>query len=269
MRFYWGENFEYATLVPITSQERTKYLSNGVAVSVVIGNSPVNLVATRTDAKVHVITGGVAPTTINQTYSPPACVIQSMSYASWTINDDFTNKAYTGVFTQNRWPFFLQIGFLDSMPDKMLVGFVYWHFVSPVFWPFNPFLPVGYPYFLQWAVQGTFDEVDRSQFGFACSSFKPGVVTEIFDVILSGQALSPLPSGAGYSVSTNVTVNNITVPIQDPPKYYFEHKPSDGSFPSYDGNTYTSIVPQGAYSLNSLSAQLNAAVTISPIEAAP
>lgn len=270
MRFYWGENLEYAILVPITEAERNQYLSFGAAATYEISNSPFSINTTRSDARTHNITGSVAATTVNTTHSPAACVIQSIAYANWNITDEFTGGAFIGNITQQNWPFFLQIGFVDSMPDKMLVGFAYWHFVSPVFWAFNPFLNVGFPFYLQWINQGTTNEVDRSRFGFGCSSFRPGVISDFYDqVLLPGQAMTSVPSGAGFSVAANVSVNGVSVPIQDPAKYYFTHVPSDGTFPALDGNTYTSIVPQGTYTLNSLSAALNVAATIAPLTSPP
>ena len=270
MKFYWGEELEFAILVPITSQERTQYLTYGATVSYGIASSPFAITATRSVNGAHIITGAVAAQTVSLTHSPAACVIQSIAYANWNFSDQFTLGTSIPETTQSSWPLFLQIGFVDSMPDKMLIGFAYLHFVSPVNWGFNPFLPVGYPYYLQWINAGTTQEIDRSQFGFGCSSFRPGLVSDLFEFLLMpNQPMTVVPSGVGFSVAANVSVNGVNAPIQDPAKYYFAHVPSDGTFPALDGNTYTSVVPQGTYTLDSLSASLNVSATIAPLTSAP
>jgi hypothetical protein len=253
MQNYFGDNLEYAILVPITAEQRALYLTNGATIQQSVASSPFSISATRSDGATHQITGGVAPRVVNQTQPTPICLIQRFYLGAWNVNNVFTFSPFAPVsysFTQSDWDGLLLVAFVDSMPNHMLVGFAYWHFINAAGFPFN----------LELVVAGTTQELDKSQFGFSCSSFKPGAIESIWwnGLLAPGETMLPVPSGAGFSVQANVTANSVSLPIQDTPIFYFVHKPSENS-----------VVPQGTWTLNSLSAQLNLTVAINPISPAP
>lgn len=248
----FGNNFEFATFIPITRAERQSYLTNGITILQEFSASPFTIEATRNDGTKHEISGGTVAATFTGSSSTPLCRIVATSYLTWQVTDLFKPAGYSqrlNTFTaSNSLPFYCQIRFLDDYPNHLLFGFFYTHGM----WDLA--LPLFYPYNLLYVIEGTTQEIDKSQFLVGYSSFAPGFT----DFILAPTQFDDLPSGSNFSVTSGVTVNGISVPINDPPRYFFKHVPSENS-----------IVPQGTYTINSLSHQINLAVTIAPLTSPP
>jgi hypothetical protein len=249
--FFFGENLQFATLIPITQEERRNYLTNGITISQQFSQSPFALVATRDDGTKHEITGGTVAATLTGIGSA-LCKIETSTYLTWQVTDLFSSPGRSqrlNTFTAtNSIPFYSQIRFLDAFPNHLLFGFHYtqgiWDLLFPLLFPYN----------LLYVIDGTTQEVDKSQFIVSYSSFAPGFT----DFILSPTELEFLPSGQNFSVTSGITVNGVSVPINDPTRYFFKHVPSENS-----------IVPQGTYELNNLLHQINLAVTIAPLTSPP
>lgn len=249
---FFGNNLQYAAFIPITAEERRNYLSNGISISQQFGQSPFVLEATRNDGTKHEITGGTLAATFTGASNIPSCRIITNTPLTWEATDLFSSPGRPQVlntFTAaNSLPFYTQIRFVDAYPNHLLFGF---HYAQGI-WDLS--FPYFYPYNLLYVIANTTQEIDKSQFIFSYSSFQPGFT----DYILAPTELNSLPIGQDFSVTSGITVNGVTVPINDPTRYFFNHAPSENS-----------IVPQGTYTLNSLAHQINLAITITPLTSAP